>query len=103
LEGFVSSNKLYVGNIPGSATEEELKSYFSAVGEVKSVSIITDRDTGRSRGFCFVEMEYADEAITQLNGKEMGGRALKINEAREREPRTGGSKSYGGGKEYGRN
>jgi len=96
--------KLYVGNIPWTATEETLKDYFSAIGEVKSVSIITDRETGKSRGFCFVEMENADEAITQLNGKDMGGRALKINEAREREPRSGGggSNSYSGGG-YGRN
>jgi RNA recognition motif-containing protein len=106
-EGFVGK-KLYVGNIPWTATEEEIKSFFAVAGEVKSVSIITDRDTGRSRGFCFVEMETgADEAIQQLNGKEMGGRALKVNEAREREPRSGGgSRSYGGGDGsggYGRN
>jgi RNA recognition motif-containing protein len=90
--------KLYVGNIPWTMTEDQVKAYFSTIGEVKSVNIITDRETGKSRGFCFVEMENADEAITQLNGKDYEGRPLKINEAKEREPRSGGSGGGGGGK-----
>ena len=71
-----------------SATEDQLKDYFGQFGEVISVKIITDRATGRSRGFCFVEMENADAAMNELNGKEFDGRKLMINEAREREPRT---------------
>jgi cold-inducible RNA-binding protein len=93
MEVFVAS-KLYVGNLPFSATEETVNEYFSAVGEVQSVKIITDRDTGRSRGFCFVEMENADTAIAELNGKEMDGRKITVSEAREREQRGGGG---GGG------
>jgi len=89
--------KLYVGNIPWSATQEQMKDLFSPIGEVKSVNIITDRETGRSRGFCFVEMENADEAIAQLNGKELGGRAMKINEALERARTDGGYKGGSGG------
>jgi RNA recognition motif-containing protein len=91
--------KLYVGNIPWTATEDQLKQYFAPYGDVTSVNIIMDRETNRSRGFCFVEMENADEAITQLNGKEFEGRVLKINEARERQPnpRTGSSGGYGQG------
>lgn len=88
------ATKLYVGNLPFSATEEEVKEYFSAVGEVLSVKIISDRDTGRSRGFCFVEMQNADAALAELNGKEMNGRKITVSEAREREQRSGGG---GGG------
>lgn len=88
------ASKLYVGNLPFSATEEELKTYFSEVGEVQSVKIITDRDTGRSRGFCFVEMENADAAIAELNGKEMDGRKITVSEAREREQRGGGGGGF---------
>lgn len=91
------ASKLYVGNLPFSATEEELKTYFSEVGEVQSVKIITDRDTGRSRGFCFVEMENAVAAIAELNGKEMDGRKITVSEAREREQRGGGGGGYRGG------
>jgi RNA recognition motif-containing protein len=93
-----TSKKLYVGNIPWSATEESLSAYFGKAGEVKSVKIITDKETGRSRGFCFVEMENADEAISQFNGKELEGRTLKVNEAIEREPRSTGSRDSGYGK-----
>jgi RNA recognition motif-containing protein len=88
------AQKLYVGNLPFSATEEELRNLFSQYGEVQSVSIVTDRDTGRPRGFAFVEMENADEAIKKLDNQPMGGRNLKVNLARERE---GGGRGGGGG------
>jgi RNA recognition motif-containing protein len=81
------AKKLYVGNLPFSTSEDEVKEFFSQIGEVESVKIITDRETGRSRGFCFVEMENADEAISNLNGKELGGRKITISEAREKEQR----------------
>jgi RNA recognition motif-containing protein len=84
------AKKLYVGNIPFKVTEDEIRDFFSEQGEVLSVNIITDRMTGRPRGFCFVEMENADAAIEALNGKEFGGRSLRINEAREQKPRDGG-------------
>ena len=78
--------KLYVGNLPWSVTDSELESYFTGLGEVLSARVITDRDTGRSRGFGFVEMDDAGatKAIAELNGKDMGGRALRVNEANER-------------------
>ncbi len=81
--------KLYVGNRPWRCTEEELSEVFSAVGAVHSVAIVTDRETGRSRGFGFIEMDEtaAREAISQLNGKDFGGRPLRVSEARERQPR----------------
>lgn len=87
------AKKLYVGNIPFSSTEEQMKAHFGAFGEVHSVKIITDRATGRSRGFCFVEMENADAAMAELNGKEFDGRKLMINEAREREIRPSGDRN----------
>ena len=90
------AKKLYVGNLPFSTTEEQVKEYFAQFGEVLSVKIISDRATGRSRGFCFVEMENADAAIAGLNGKEFGGRALTVNEAREREDRKRGGGGRGG-------
>jgi RNA recognition motif-containing protein len=78
--------KLYVGNLPWSCTDSELESLFAGVGQVISARVITDRDTGRSRGFGFVEMDDsgASKAIAELNGKEMGGRPLRVNEANER-------------------
>jgi len=79
--------KLFVGNIPHSTTEAELRALFEPHGAIEQVSIVTDRDTGRSRGFAFVEMTdsaEAEKAIAALNGKELGGRALNINEARPR-------------------
>lgn len=79
--------KLYVGNLPFRATENEIRGLFERVGDVHSINIITDRETGRPRGFCFVEMDNADEAIQELNGVEFGGRYLRINEAIERERR----------------
>jgi RNA recognition motif-containing protein len=81
---------IYVGNLSYGMTETELRDAFAPFGEVSSVKILMDRDTGRSRGFGFVEMpnqSEAEAAIAQLNGKEMGGRALRINEARPRERR----------------
>ncbi len=78
------SKKIYVGNLPFRATEEELTAIFEEIGAVESVSIITDRDTGRSKGFGFVSMsdEDADKAIAALNGRDFAGRALTVNEAR---------------------
>ena len=82
--------RLYVGNLPFSATDESLRALFSKHGTVEKVSLITDRDTGRPRGFGFVEMSSADaaRAIEALNGTDFGGRPLKVNEAQER-PRGG--------------
>ena len=90
--------KIYVGNLPFSATDEELRTLFSKVGTVESVSLPTDRETGRPRGFAFVEMSQADasRAIQELNGREMGGRPLRINEAQDK-PRSGGGGRPGGG------
>jgi RNA recognition motif-containing protein len=89
--------KLYVGNLPFSATEDEVRELFEEHGSVASVAIITDRDTGRPRGFGFVEMEDGGEAAIQaLDGKEMGGRNLQVNEARPRENRGGGGGGGGG-------
>jgi RNA recognition motif-containing protein len=76
------TKKLYVGNLPFTATEDEIKAAFEQFGAVTSVQLITDRETKRPRGFGFVEMENADAAIAGMNGKEMGGRALTVNEAR---------------------
>jgi RNA recognition motif-containing protein len=88
--------RIYVGNLPFSATDAELRELFAAHGTVESVSIITDRDTGRPRGFGFVEMSRADasRAIQNLNGKELGGRPLRVNEAQERS--AGGNNRSGG-------
>ncbi len=82
--------RLYVGNLPFSATDESVRALFSKHGTVEKVSLITDRDTGRPRGFGFVEMSSADaeRAIQALNGTDFGGRPLKVNEAQER-PRGG--------------
>jgi len=95
----MSSSKLYVGNLPFRATEDELRDLFSAHGEVLNATIVMDRDTGRPRGFGFVEMSNADEAqtaIQNLDGKDFQGRSLKVNVAQPREnrPRGGG----GGGR-----
>jgi RNA recognition motif-containing protein len=85
--------KLYVGNLPFTATEEAVRNLFAPHGTVEKISLISDRDTGRARGFGFVEMSESDasRAMQALNGKELDGRALKINEAQER-PRSGGSR-----------
>ena len=93
-------NKIYVGNLPFSATSESLNEMFAKFGTVDSAKIVMDRDTGRSKGFGFVEMSTADEAaaaIEKLNGSDMGGRSLVVNEARPMEPRTGGG-GFGGGR-----
>lgn len=93
---------LYVGNLPHSTTEAQLRAVFEPHGAVEKVSIVTDRDTGRARGFAFVEMTDAGEAekaIAALNGTELGGRALTINEAKPKSdrPRSGGGQRFGGG------
>jgi len=91
--------KLYVGNLSFRTTGEELKEAFAAAGTVESASVIEDRDTGRSRGFAFVEMatpEEAAAAIEQFNGKDFGGRNLTVNEAKPREDRGRGG--FGGGR-----
>ena len=89
--------KIFVGNLDFGATEESIRSLFAPHGTVESVHLATDRDTGRSRGFAFVEMaeEAADKAIAALNGTMVGGRALNINEARPKTDRAG-SESQGG-------
>jgi len=87
--------KLYVGNLSFQTTETELKELFGQSGSVETVRIITDRDTGRSKGFGFVEMEEgADHAIAQLNGKDFNGRALTVNEARPMASRDSGRVSF---------
>ncbi len=93
---------IYVANLPYSTGDDELRSQFEAFGSVDSATVIKDRDTGRSRGFGFVEMGSDDEArkaIEELNGQEMGGRPLTVNEARPRGERSGGGGGggYGGG------
>lgn len=94
---------LFVGNIPHSTTEAELRALFEPHGVVERVSVVTDRDTGRSRGFAFVEMTdagAADKAVAALNGSDLGGRPMKVNEARPKEKSSsGGSRGgrFGGG------
>jgi RNA recognition motif-containing protein len=92
--------KLYVGNLPFTATEESVRTLFADHGTVEKVSLINDRDTGQPRGFGFVEMSNADasRAMQALNGKEMGGRPLKVNEAQDKPRGNGG----GGGGGYSR-
>jgi RNA recognition motif-containing protein len=90
------SKKLYVGNLAFSTTEDELRAVFKQHGDVESVNVITDRETGRARGFAFVEMDdasAADAAIRALDGSEVGGRSIKVNEAQDK--RSGGG---GGGR-----
>ena len=92
---------IFVGNLSFGATEDSLRSMFEAYGAVDRVNVVTDRDTGRARGFGFVEMSVnaeADKAIAALNGRELDGRALNINEARPKEDRGGGGfRGNGGG------
>ncbi|MBC7743030.1 MAG: RNA-binding protein [Bdellovibrionaceae bacterium] len=91
--------KLYVGNLPFSATEENLTETFAACGSVDSVKIITDRETGRSKGFAFVEMSSdaeAQTAISKYNGADFGGRAMTVNEAKPMAPRDNNSRGGGG-------
>jgi len=97
------SKKLYVGNLAYQTTSNDLQQLFAQAGTVESAQLIEDRDTGRSKGFAFVEMSTEDEAaaaIEQFNGKEVAGRALKVNEAKPRENRSGGG---GGGRGFGGN
>jgi RNA recognition motif-containing protein len=98
LHGYSEVTKLYVGNLPFTATEEAVRVLFSKHGTVEKVSLITDRETGRPRGFGFVEMSNADasRATQALNGVDFDGRSLKVNEAQDRE-RSGG----GGGNRHG--
>ena len=98
------SKRIYVGNLSYQTTETDLTSLFEQAGQVDSVNIITDRDTGRSKGFAFVEMgsDDAEKAIAQFNGAEVNGRALTVNEARPREERSGGGGGYGGRNSGGR-
>lgn len=100
--------KIFVGNLSFGATEDSVRSMFEAYGAVERVSIVTDRDTGQPRGFGFVEMaanSEADRAISELNGRELDGRALNINEARPKEDRGfgggGGNRRGGGGGGFG--
>lgn len=100
-KGFVlMSKKIYVGNLPYTYASSDLESLFSAHGTVRSAQVIMDRETGRSRGFGFIEMESAgeaDAAIQALNGADINGRQLTVNEARERTPRSGGGGGGSGG------
>ena len=110
------STKLYVGNLSFSTTEQDLEELFSQSGQVQSASVVTDRDTGRSRGFGFVEMatnEEAQAAIQALNGQQVDGREIRVNEAQPKENRGGGggrggfggggrSGGFGGGRNGGR-
>jgi len=103
------SNRLYVGNLPFHATEDLVKQHFAASGTITSVSVVTDRETGRSRGFAFVDMADAagaEKAIADLDGQDLGGRALRVRIAEDRKPgggggggggRGGGGGGYGGG------
>jgi len=97
------SMKLYVGNLAFQTSSAELQTLFAQAGTVESVSLIEDRETGRSRGFGFVEMSTKEEgaaAIQQFNGKDLGGRALNVNEAKPREDRGGGGGGRNGGSRY---
>jgi RNA recognition motif-containing protein len=91
--------KLYVGNLAFATSSQDLQELFATAGTVESASVVEDRETGRSRGFGFVEMSTKEEgaaAISQFNGKEVNGRALNVNEAKPREPRSGGGGGRGG-------
>ncbi|MCW1921969.1 RNA-binding protein [Luteolibacter arcticus] len=93
-------SKMYVGNLPFSASEDDLREAFGQFGEVTDVALMMDRETGRPRGFAFITMgskEAMDAAIKGLDGQDLGGRNLTVNEARPREERSGGGGGYGGG------
>jgi RNA recognition motif-containing protein len=99
------ATKLYVGNLTYGVDNASLEDMFSSFGDLRSAQIVMDRDTGRSKGFGFVEFndsQAAQAAITEMNGKDVGGRALTVNEARPREERSGGGGrgGYGGGRRY---
>ena len=96
----MNSNKLYVGGLPYSVNDDQLRDIFVAHGTVESATVIMDRMSGRSKGFGFVEMssqEEAQAAIDKLNGTDLEGRNITVNEAKPRQPRTGGGGGYGGG------
>ena len=98
------SMKLYVGNLSFQTSSDDLQQLFAQAGTVESASVVEDRDTGRSRGFGFVEMSSREEgeaAIQQFNGKEFGGRNLTVNEAKPREDRGGSRGGNGGGNRFG--
>lgn len=98
------NNRLYVGNLAFHTTEDVLKRAFEQCGQVVSTNLVLDRETGRSRGFAFVEMGSADaarQAIEKMNGADLDGRALRVNEAEERKPRAGGG--FGGDRSSNRN
>ncbi|GIX05410.1 MAG: hypothetical protein KatS3mg114_1279 [Planctomycetaceae bacterium] len=96
------SKNLYVGNLPYQTTADDLREAFSKFGTVTRAQVVSDRDTGRSRGFGFVEMaDGADRAIQEMNGANFQGRTLTVNEARPREERNGGGGGYGGGRRGG--
>ncbi len=93
--------KLYVGNLSYGMSDTDLRNLFEAHGTVQSAQVIMDRETGRSKGFGFVEMDSGDQAqaaIDALNGQQVNGRALTVNEARPREERSGGNRGFGGGR-----
>ena len=96
--------KLYVGNLAYQVTDRDLEELFAQVGVCESASVITDRETGRSRGFGFVQMGSdgdAERAIEEMDGRDLMGRAIKVNEAREREGGGGGGRGFGGGRNFG--
>ncbi len=100
------SMKLYIGNLLFQTSSEDLQQLFSQAGTVESANVIEDRETGRSRGFAFVEMSSKEEgnaAIQQFNGREVSGRALNVNEAKPREDRGGSGGGFGGGRNNGGN
>ncbi|MFZ0429855.1 MAG: RNA-binding protein [Acidobacteriota bacterium] len=102
----MNGKKLYVGGLPFSVSDRQLEELFAEHGTVESARVITDKMTGRSRGFGFVEMssqEEAQSAIESLNGSQLEGRTLTVNEAKERAPRPGGGGGGGGGRNFGRN
>ena len=98
----VLAQRIYVGNLPYTSTDEDIRALFAQHGDVISCTVLTDRDTGRSRGFGFVEMsdEEATAAIQALDGTDLDGRSLRVNEARPREERGGGGGGGGGGRRW---
>ncbi len=99
------ATKLFVGSLSWDTTDEQLKEFFAAIGEVETATVVKDRESGRSRGFGFVEMVNdadAKKAIDELNGKELDGRAITVNEARPREDKPRGGFGGGGGGGYNR-
>ena len=101
--GGIMGRKLYVGNLPYSATEETLAAKFAECGRVESIRLITDRDTGRSKGFAFIEMasdSEAQAAIEKINGIDYDGRPMKVNEARPQEKKSGRDGGYGRGNRW---